>query len=374
MTNQTHTPNPDSYLQELMHAESEQIRLDAERNAAIIRLDEERQASVIRLESIRKQEEKTALAEAGLTKLRTIALEFDSTLVRCTRLKAEIDAFLQPREGIDYAELAGRLESTLVPVSDWLAEFDLQSEAVRQLQAEWLDMALVTLNIRNAQTVLDQCRQKLKDARAAAEQVAKAEAERQAEDARREAEAEQQRKEQELQKTQNETQNSELTQKYVTVLITLVAHVNTYIDEGQLALWPDALTNVGSYASYHPPVVKGLQTLNDFKKGLVNLPPVPESLAQRQALIIAIRDLERLRGLMNKNGDYWAIGWAMHMSVHTITNSFPSDAPSFIYFDETGREMSRSYSYFDLHHPRIIEGFKQLLTLARQLPVVDEEP
>ena len=45
--------------------------------------------------------------EQELAKLRTLCLEFGSVLQRLPRMKAEMETFLAPNQGLDYAGLAG---------------------------------------------------------------------------------------------------------------------------------------------------------------------------------------------------------------------------------------------------------------------------
>ncbi len=69
--------------------------------------------------------------EQGQGKLRTSAPEFSSTLARLPKLKQELKTMLQPQPGINYGELAERLEPALVKATDLLLELDLLSAPLR---------------------------------------------------------------------------------------------------------------------------------------------------------------------------------------------------------------------------------------------------
>lgn len=327
--------------------------------------------------------------ETGLAKVRTLALEFDTTLQRCDRLRSEVAVFQQPREGVNYAELSERLEGALVSVSDWLAEWDLQPDSVQQGMRDWLGRALATLNLRNAQTVLEKCDQQLRETRTATEQVTKAAAKRQAEEARRQVKIEQQREHLEIQQAESERirrdqeiQKEELEQRvrnspeeYFKYIRDIVSYIDIYIEAGEEIIWPEHLVNKFKYNNnprgydlhclqVHQLAVRGLETLRALKAGLLNLPPLPKTSAQRRVLIIAINNLKAKENLH-------LVANSMHVSFQLLSKELRSLSPSATYVTERGDCMDRLQSYHLFHSRRVLIGFEQLVACLSLLPVVD---
>jgi len=125
--------------------------------------------------------------EQGLSKLRTLALEFEAALERLPRLRQEIDNLLAPRAGVNYGELAERAEPALVQAADYLLELDLlpadlrQAPAIREFEqsaAQALTLRTVTTLVPKFHKLCAETRQTLADERRQAE--ARAEAERKA--------------------------------------------------------------------------------------------------------------------------------------------------------------------------------------------------
>jgi TPR repeat protein len=65
-----------------------------------------------------------ARRKKGQEKLRTVALHFQSTLLRLPALKQELDAMLESTEALDYEELLKRVEPVLQQAGDWLWDVD----------------------------------------------------------------------------------------------------------------------------------------------------------------------------------------------------------------------------------------------------------
>ena len=68
----------------------------------------------------------------GMVKLRTLIVEFHKTLKRLPKLKAEAEAMLTPQTGVNYDELAARLEARLANAADLLLKYDLLSDDIRK--------------------------------------------------------------------------------------------------------------------------------------------------------------------------------------------------------------------------------------------------
>lgn len=62
---------------------------------------------------------------SGMVKLRTLLLEFDSTLDRVPKLRQEVEKMLVPNDGVNYDDLAIRVESQLEKTATLLAKVDL---------------------------------------------------------------------------------------------------------------------------------------------------------------------------------------------------------------------------------------------------------
>jgi hypothetical protein len=68
--------------------------------------------------------------EQDKARLRSLALNFHSTLQRLPKLKQEIAIILQSTDNLDYEELVKRVEPTLQQASDWLLKIDLLPSAL----------------------------------------------------------------------------------------------------------------------------------------------------------------------------------------------------------------------------------------------------
>ncbi len=89
-------------------------------------------------------------AERGLSQLRTLALEFAGTLEQLPGLKAELDAFLVARSGVDYDALAVRVEAALVKAADLLLDFDHLPKAIKadERMRQFIDTAAKSMGSR----------------------------------------------------------------------------------------------------------------------------------------------------------------------------------------------------------------------------------
>jgi formylglycine-generating enzyme required for sulfatase activity len=145
--------------------------------------------------------------QQGISRLRTIAAEFFSTLDRLPKLKQEVDA-MQQMQGVNFDDLATSLEQRLDKAADIMARLDLlprdlrQSPEIEEL-VHGLQNAMTLRTIDRWNTELDnrcnEARTRLTREKEAQEreQREKAEAERRRGEAERQARAEQERKERE---------------------------------------------------------------------------------------------------------------------------------------------------------------------------------
>ncbi|MEI6639791.1 MAG: hypothetical protein WCL46_08735 [Chlorobium sp.] len=69
--------------------------------------------------------------EQGISKIRTLALEFSSTLEHLPKLKKDVDVMLKPQKGINYDVLAAHLEQQLEKATNLLASLDLLPSQLR---------------------------------------------------------------------------------------------------------------------------------------------------------------------------------------------------------------------------------------------------
>ena len=68
----------------------------------------------------------------GIMKLRTLLLEFNSTLERVPSLKKELDKMLFPLDGVNYDELSEKIEKQLEQAANLVAWVDMLSSEVRE--------------------------------------------------------------------------------------------------------------------------------------------------------------------------------------------------------------------------------------------------
>lgn len=88
--------------------------------------------------------------EQGKIKLRTLALEFHSTLARIPKLKQDIEVMLRQDTGIDYDELVPRLEQPLAKATTLLLEIDMLPNDLRNSSEmqNFIDVLETTLTVR----------------------------------------------------------------------------------------------------------------------------------------------------------------------------------------------------------------------------------
>jgi hypothetical protein len=76
------------------------------------------------------QELQAAEAAHGGTRLRTLMLEFADTLTRLPKLRQEVETWMQT-PGVDWSDLAQRLEPQLAAAADWLLDYDMLGAAAQ---------------------------------------------------------------------------------------------------------------------------------------------------------------------------------------------------------------------------------------------------
>ena len=95
--------------------------------------------------------------EQGQVKLRTLALQFQSTLSRLPALQQEMDSFLQTHEALDYEALVQQLQPVLQNVSDWLVDLDnfsIELESNAEME-NYRQNALLKINLANANKLIE---------------------------------------------------------------------------------------------------------------------------------------------------------------------------------------------------------------------------
>ena len=100
------------------------------------------------------QELQAAEAALGSTRLRTLVLEFADTLQRLPKMRQEVETWMQT-PGVDWADLAQRLEPQLEVAADWLLDYDMlnpasQSQAMLQ---DFMQRAVATVTSRTVLAV-----------------------------------------------------------------------------------------------------------------------------------------------------------------------------------------------------------------------------
>ena len=103
----------------------------------------------------------------GMVKLRTLFLEFDSTLSRLPKLKAEAEAMLKPQTGVNYDELAARLEGQLATAADLLLKYDMIPDDIRIApeMVEFWNKANASMTLRAVEKLLPEIEKKEKEAK-----------------------------------------------------------------------------------------------------------------------------------------------------------------------------------------------------------------
>ena len=101
------------------------------------------------------QELQAAEAAQGGTRLRTLVLEFADTLQRLPKLRQELETWMQT-PGVDWADLAQRLEPQLAAAADWLLDYDMLSPASQELPMlqDFMQRATASVTSRTVVTVV----------------------------------------------------------------------------------------------------------------------------------------------------------------------------------------------------------------------------
>ncbi|GEM_PF-2306850 len=96
----------------------------------------------------------------GLFQLRTLAVEFSSTLAKFPRAKAELDALLHEQDGFDYSLLAERVERQLTDLTALEAFIDLipASAKTKPKTNAILEGALGAAGLRTATSILTEAK------------------------------------------------------------------------------------------------------------------------------------------------------------------------------------------------------------------------
>lgn len=101
-----------------------------------------------------------AEAAQGVTRLRTLVLEFADTLARLPKLRQEVETWMVT-PSVDWADLAQRLEPQLAAAADWLLDHDMLSPAAQDNAAlkDFMQRATATTTSRTVAAVVGKYRE-----------------------------------------------------------------------------------------------------------------------------------------------------------------------------------------------------------------------
>lgn len=106
------------------------------------------------------QDLQAAEAAQGGTRLRTLLLEFADTLARLPKLRQEVETWMVT-PGVDWADLAQRLEPQLATAADWLLDHDLLSPIAQDNASlkDFMQRATATVTSRTVAAVVGKYRE-----------------------------------------------------------------------------------------------------------------------------------------------------------------------------------------------------------------------